>query len=257
MKKLFFVIPLIVVLAFFGCTKDSNPSNPGGGGPAAPTNVSIQAITGGLGIDVIWTAVAGVDSYEVDLPGSNNAIVIDTTSGTKTYSHNSPTEMGTYRVRAFDNNTAGSWSTSYSTSPVQGSGTIYEWDASGHSCYYWISTGEGFTISRLDASATTYCDIYAYDNTSSDLWIFCSQEPPFSGLKSTAIYYDASSVSPYAHTTPWFDKVTVFSSYVNNGYIWIELENGHYVRLRITSITSTSISFSYNFQTVQAFRYVD
>ncbi|MGC9365724.1 MAG: hypothetical protein ACP5FK_01615 [bacterium] len=253
MKKLVIVMPLIIILAIFGCTKDdSNPTGPGGGGPAAPTNVTIQATNDGLGIIITWTAVANADSYMVQTPDVDVIVAGNQTS----YTDNAPGTMGTYRVRAYDDNTAGDWSSSYSTSPVSGSGTIYEWDASGHSCFYWDVDGNGYTISRLETAAISLTDIFLYDNNTSDLYIFCSQEQPLGGTKTTYLYYDGSTTSPYAHTTPWYNG---WIAGVNNmgGYYWVELSSGRYVRLKLTTVSATSVSFSFLYQTVQGFRYVE
>lgn len=251
MKKLIFVIPLIVVFAFFGCTKDdSNPSGPGGGGPAAPTNVTIQATTDGLGIVITWNAVAGVDSYEVETPDQN--VIVDT--GTTTYTHSAPNNVGTYRVRAYDNNTAGTWSSSLSSSPVSGSGQIGEWSASTiHSCYYWDSNGNGYTISRLDANAPTLSDIFLYDNPHPNLHIMGAQNTPLSGNHTTMVAYDASTVSPYAPSGGYYNGLQCNVT----GYFWLELANGHYVRLKITVLAGEDVTFSWLYQLVQGFRYVD
>ncbi|KQC13378.1 MAG: hypothetical protein APR63_00615 [Desulfuromonas sp. SDB] len=265
MRKLLLVLPLIAFMLVFGCTKDdSNPTGPGGGGPAAPTNVTIQTTNDGLGIIITWTAVANADSYMVQTPDADVTVAGNQT----TYTDNAPANMGIYRVRAYDDNTAGDWSSSHSTTPEYGYGIqIGEWTHSTTwACYYWDANGNGHLMSSQIASGydPALVDIFLYDNNTNNFYFYGGQTAPTNpGYKNTYLAEDIGGTyityAPPEGNNYW--KTGTQNPLNTTTYYWVELENGHYVRLSVTSLAvgpqNKDVIFSWWWQPVQGFRYVE
>ncbi|MBN1150840.1 hypothetical protein JXA84_06440 [candidate division WOR-3 bacterium] len=250
MKRIILISVFAAALIVFGCTKDDNPTNPGGGTASAPTTVTITATSDGYGVVISWTAVASADSYQVEYPGSKGYAVVTGLS----YTHNDPTELGAYRVRTFVDNDTSGWSSSVSTAPYTGSGQLGEWSYSSlASCYYWTTTGTGTSISRLDPNAATLTDIFCYyDNN--ELNIVRANQAPLNGTRQVSIAYS---------TDPSYVAKAPSTGYANyqplsvNGYFWVHNGDSRYVRVRVTILDTYDFDFSWVYQPVSGFRYVD
>ncbi|MBN2364317.1 hypothetical protein JXL83_09310 [candidate division WOR-3 bacterium] len=261
MKKILLLVIAVASLAVFGCTKDDSPTNPGGGTAAAPTNVAIDATMDGMGLVITWYAVTNADSYQIEYPGTKGYAVVTGTS----YTHNNPTELGSYRVRTFVDNDTSTWSSSVTTNPVEQSGFhIGEWTHSSYlSCFYWDNSGNGYLMSSQATGNPPYnaslIDIFLYDNnTSNNLYFVGGQTSPSTGTKTTYLASDVNGTythfaPPTGLNPPAWAAITQIPLNTTN-YFWVELSNGHYVRILVTSLNTKDLYFRYWWQPVQGFR---
>lgn len=251
MKKILLLVLAVAALMVFGCTKDDSPTNPGGGA-VTPINVTLTATADGYGVIFGWSVVTNADSYEVEFPGTKGTVFVTTTS----YTHNDPTELGSYRVRTMYQGATSNWSSTKSTAVYTGSGQIGDWtNSSIPSCYYWTTTGTGTSISRLDPNAATLSDIYCHHDSNNDLQVVSAQTAPLNGVRQSSIAYTTDPGYSYRALPSGGGYYLAYQEASMNGYFWVNNGDGRYVRLKITALNQWDYTFSWRYQPVQGFRY--
>lgn len=243
---------------------------PGPEAPGIPTGLEItQAINNGLGVKLEWDAVEEADGYVVLFEGA----VIDSVT-TETFNDEDPGDVGQYRVKAYADGEESDPSDAVSTVPKAGGATIYERSSAGYSCFRWGANGTGATFSIQDPY--NGWDFYADDfQAGTDPLHIHLVSPsyniagsPYSTEDTTwisenPVNYDTLHVAPttgYSEIGPDDDPSNPTEG-LNAGEAYVvEAKvdgNTHYAKVKITSIGTENIDFSYAFQAVPGFRRLD
>ncbi|OYD14275.1 hypothetical protein CH333_08430 [candidate division WOR-3 bacterium JGI_Cruoil_03_44_89] len=261
MKRLMAIAVIPLILLIFGC--DEEPEEV----LQAPTNLQIE-VTGGdnLSIKLTWNAspTTNIDGYVVRL----NDVTLDRVTGTQ-FTHNNPTSLGVYRVRAYrgdDESDAIQVSTELIVRENQG--PVWWFDApsdTGYSAYGWNADGIGNTYSMVGANKDSidfYMDSVGVGK-GTDKIISPDSYPGWGDAHETRFNTTGNTgVDGFTNTkiAPEFG-VGAYSNYAEiteTGKVYIlYLESGHYVKLLVTGRKVSgnhNFTFKYGFQPIAGFR---
>ncbi len=261
MKKLipFLLTPICLILSGGGCKTEPVEAL------QAPSNLQIEvAGNDSLSIKLTWDAspTSDIDGYVIRL----NDVSIDNVTNTE-YTHNNPTELGTYRVRAYRNDDE--------SNPIEASteliiaanqGPVWWFDApidTGYSAYGWDENGAGNTYSMVVGNKDLidfYMDTVSVAKgtdkiISTDAWWDDANETRFHTTALTGeTGFTNTKIAPEFGIGAYLNYAEITAT----GSIYIlYLENGYYLKMLVTSRKVNghhNFIFKYGFQPVAGFR---
>jgi len=241
----FLVVAMALSLIFiFGCP---NPDDDNGTVPK-PSNLTIVADALGDGVILSWDEVSDVDGYDVITPDGDTLLL---NYDDLTYTDDTPASTGTYSVYAVDGDNRSDPATVSDAPYVSSSNvTLYGWNETEPSGFGWTSaTGVGETYSVADSTYEAVVDFYFYDL--SGFFDFVSgDESPYEGTKHTGIANLQDSNFDIAPESGYYTLQSITPLY----YYAFFVEAHYYAKVYVVSTTSTSVTFSYEFQTIANLR---
>ena len=247
MKKMKWIPLVLLIPALFLMVGCPNPADPGD--IPTPTNVTIIATASELGVIISWDQVTDIDGYDVITPGGDTIDWLDETQAV--YTDATPGVTGTYKIYCVLDGARGT-AAEVSSAPYASTSnvTLDGWGQTDPSGFGWTtSTGIGQEYTVIGDTYKAVMDFYFYDLTT--FFDFVSaDEPPYEGDKNTGIVNVGASDFVTAPSTGY----STLEHVTGGDYYAFYVQGGYYAKVHVVSTTATSVTFSYEFQTITTFR---